>query len=73
MVFRNPMMEDWFLCLPENVIKYAPTYKQVAEEEGREGRHNEVGSVYVYKSILSRCMWLMGCGKRDSVALWFWV
>lgn len=49
MVFHNPMMEDWFLCFPENEIKYAQTYKQVAEEEGREGRHNAGGSVYTQK------------------------
>lgn len=37
------------MSVSENVIKYAQTYKQVAEEEGREGRHNAVASVYTQK------------------------
>lgn len=61
MVFHNPMMEDWFLCLPENGIKYAQTYKQVAEEEGREGSHNAVGSVDTKAFYQDACgLWDVG-------------
>lgn len=52
MVFHNPMMENWFQCLPENVIKYVQTYRQVTEEGGRKGRHSAVAGVYTQKHCI---------------------